>query len=206
MKCARSRAARCASRSIRRAPNPSPVRRDGAAHRRRRQAGVRHQHRLRQPRTDAHPGRQLEALQRNLVLSHSAGGAPRPITWSAWSWCSSPVLARGHSGVRPLIIDALIALVNAEVYPVIPSKLDRSAPWRPAAGAPRARYCWGWAKQPCRNRLSSEMPDELSAEPAPATLSPARTTAPFRPRKVGSLPRAAPSRPWRHSRGPASSP
>ena len=70
------------------------------------------------------PEDQLEALQRNLVLSHSAGvGAPLPehvVRLVLVLKIAS--LARGHSGVRPLIIDALIALVNAEVSPVIPSK------------------------------------------------------------------------------------
>lgn len=70
------------------------------------------------------PDEQLEALQRNLVLSHSAGvGAPlagHVVRLILVLKIAS--LARGHSGVRPAIIDALIALVNAEVYPVIPSK------------------------------------------------------------------------------------
>ena len=70
------------------------------------------------------PNEQLEALQRNLVLSHSAGvGAPLPdhvVRLILVLKIAS--LARGHSGVRPLVIDALIALVDAGVYPVIPSK------------------------------------------------------------------------------------
>ena len=67
---------------------------------------------------------QLEALQRNLVLSHSAGvGAPladNVVRLTLVLKIAS--LARGHSGVRPQVIDALIALVNAQVYPVIPAK------------------------------------------------------------------------------------
>jgi histidine ammonia-lyase len=67
---------------------------------------------------------QLTQLQKNLVLSHSAGvGAP----------LSSPVvrlmlllkaasLAHGVSGVRGEVIDALLALLNADVLPVIPEK------------------------------------------------------------------------------------
>jgi histidine ammonia-lyase len=41
-------------------------------------------------------------------------------------------LARGYSGVRPLIIDTLIALYNAGIMPAIPARA-RSAPratWR----------------------------------------------------------------------------
>jgi histidine ammonia-lyase len=70
------------------------------------------------------PDDQLEALQRNLVLSHSAGvGAPLPddvVRLVLVLKIAS--LARGHSGVRNAIVDALIALVNAEVYPQIPAK------------------------------------------------------------------------------------
>jgi len=70
------------------------------------------------------PDDQLEALQRNLVLSHSAGvGPPLPddiVRLILVLKIAS--LARGHSGVRPLIVEALAALVNAEVYPRIPAK------------------------------------------------------------------------------------
>ena len=70
------------------------------------------------------PADQLVALQRNLVLSHSAGvGAPLPddiVRLVLVLKIAS--LARGHSGVRNEIVDALLALVNAEVYPRIPSK------------------------------------------------------------------------------------
>jgi len=66
----------------------------------------------------------LAQLQRNLVLSHSAG-VGRPM--------SAPVvrlmlllkaasLAHGLSGVRPEVITALLALLNADVLPVVPEK------------------------------------------------------------------------------------
>jgi len=70
------------------------------------------------------PSDQLEVLQKNLVLSHAVG-VGRPL--------SAPVvrlilalkvasLARGHSGVRAQVIDALLALHGADVLPVIPEK------------------------------------------------------------------------------------
>ena len=70
------------------------------------------------------PNDQLEALQRNLVLSHSAGvGAPLgAAVVRLMMVLKIASLARGHSGVRPAIVDALIALVNADVIPVIPSQ------------------------------------------------------------------------------------
>jgi histidine ammonia-lyase len=70
------------------------------------------------------PNDQLEELQRNLVLSHSAGvGAPlADDVVRLILVLKIASLARGHSGVRPLVVDALIALANAEVYPRIPAK------------------------------------------------------------------------------------
>ena len=70
------------------------------------------------------PRDQLELLQRNLVLSHAVG-VGKPL--------SAPVvrlvialkvasLARGHSGVRRQVIDALLALDRAGVLPIIPEK------------------------------------------------------------------------------------
>jgi histidine ammonia-lyase len=70
------------------------------------------------------PADQLEALQRNLVLSHSAGvGAPLadPVV-KLVLLLKVASLARGRSGVRPLIIEALLRLLNAGIYPLIPSK------------------------------------------------------------------------------------
>jgi len=70
------------------------------------------------------PDDQLELLQRNLVLSHSVGvGAFLPdevVRLVLLLKVAS--LALGHSGVRPQVVDAMVALVNARVYPCIPSK------------------------------------------------------------------------------------
>jgi histidine ammonia-lyase len=70
------------------------------------------------------PTDQLELLQRNLVLSHAVGvGKPMaaPIVRLILALKISS-LARGHSGVRPVLIDALLALYNADVLPVVPEK------------------------------------------------------------------------------------
>ena len=66
----------------------------------------------------------LADLQRNLVLSHSVGtGEPLPDHVVRLVLATKAVsLARGHSGVRPELVDALLALANADVLPVIPSK------------------------------------------------------------------------------------
>nr|WP_297460297.1 histidine ammonia-lyase [uncultured Halomonas sp.] len=67
---------------------------------------------------------QLESLQRSLVLSH-ATGVGEPIDDALVRLImvlKVNSLARGFSGIRRQVIDALIALVNAEVYPRIPLK------------------------------------------------------------------------------------
>jgi len=66
----------------------------------------------------------LAELQRNLVLSHSVGtGDPLPDDVVRLILATKAIsLARGHSGVRPELVDALLALANANVLPVIPAK------------------------------------------------------------------------------------
>ena len=66
----------------------------------------------------------LAQLQRNLVLSHSAGvGQPlaAPVV-RLMLLLKAASLAHGLSGVRPEVIAALLALLNAYVLPVIPEK------------------------------------------------------------------------------------
>jgi histidine ammonia-lyase len=70
------------------------------------------------------PEDQLEKLQRNLILSHAVGtGAllsDAVVRLIVLMKIGS--LARGYSGVRPLIVDTLIALYNARIMPAIPAK------------------------------------------------------------------------------------
>ena len=70
------------------------------------------------------PAEQLEALQRNLVLSHSAGVGPAlpDVVVRLILLLKIASLARARSGVRPLIVEALLRLLNAGVYPIIPAK------------------------------------------------------------------------------------
>ncbi|CAG4921922.1 histidine ammonia-lyase [Acidithrix sp. C25] len=66
----------------------------------------------------------LELLQENLVLSHAVGvGLPMedPVVRLVMV-LKIASLARGHSGIRFEVIDALIKLYNAGVMPIIPSK------------------------------------------------------------------------------------
>src|SRR5689334_11004772 len=67
---------------------------------------------------------QLAQLQRNLVLSHSAGvGQPlaAPVV-RLMLLLKAASLAHGVSGVRPEVIDALLALLAHDVLPVVPEK------------------------------------------------------------------------------------
>lgn len=67
---------------------------------------------------------ELELLQRSLVLSHSAGvgEAVEDDLVRLIMLLKVNGLARGYSGVRLEVVQALIKLINAEVYPVIPRK------------------------------------------------------------------------------------
>lgn len=66
----------------------------------------------------------LETLQRSIVLSHAAGIGDfmDDATVRLMMVLKINSLARGYSGIRPLVVDALIQLINAEVYPCIPKK------------------------------------------------------------------------------------
>ncbi|MGT2455013.1 histidine ammonia-lyase [Cupriavidus basilensis] len=105
----------------------------------------------------------LENLQRSLVLSHAAGvGEPLDDAMVRLIMLLKiNSLARGFSGIRRKVIDALIALVNAEVYPHVPLKgsVGASGDLAPLAhmslvllGESRARYQGEWL--PARQALA----------------------------------------------------
>jgi histidine ammonia-lyase len=66
----------------------------------------------------------LKTLQRNLVLSHASGiGEPLPEPETrAMLLLRANVLAKGHSGVRPIVLETLVGLLNESVHPIIPSR------------------------------------------------------------------------------------
>ena len=70
------------------------------------------------------PNDQLEQLQRNLILSHAVGTGELISDAIVRLILLTKIgsLARGYSGVRPVIIDTLIALYNAGIMPAIPSQ------------------------------------------------------------------------------------
>ena len=67
---------------------------------------------------------ELELLQRSIVLSHSAGFGEYmdDATVRLMMVLKINSLSRGFSGIRLEIIQALITLLNAEVYPCVPKK------------------------------------------------------------------------------------
>jgi histidine ammonia-lyase len=70
------------------------------------------------------PDDRLAELQTNLILSHSAGlGDPLPRHVTRLMIVLKLLgLGRGYSGVRPLVIDALQALLDRDAIPVIPAQ------------------------------------------------------------------------------------
>ncbi|MGA8727960.1 MAG: histidine ammonia-lyase [Terracidiphilus sp.] len=70
------------------------------------------------------PPEKLAELQFNLVRSH-AGGVGSPLSEGesrAMLLLRANVLAKGFSGVRPALLELLVALLNTGVHPVIPEK------------------------------------------------------------------------------------
>jgi histidine ammonia-lyase len=67
---------------------------------------------------------QVQALQRNLVRSHACGvGEPLPeAEVRAMLLLRANVLAKGFSGVRPELVEMLLALLNQRIHPVIPAR------------------------------------------------------------------------------------
>lgn len=67
---------------------------------------------------------EIEELQKNLIRSHSAGiGDPFSIEQTrAMMILRANTLARGHSGIRPAVVEKILEFLNHDVIPVIPSQ------------------------------------------------------------------------------------
>lgn len=70
------------------------------------------------------PAERLAELQRNLILSHSAGlGAPLSREVVRLMMVLKAVgLGRGMSGVRPEVVERILAMIEADALPVVPSQ------------------------------------------------------------------------------------
>ncbi|MNJ96661.1 Histidine ammonia-lyase [compost metagenome] len=67
---------------------------------------------------------EIEQLQRNLIRSHSVGiGAPFTKTETrAMMVLRANALAKGHSGIRPTVVDKILEFLNNDIIPVVPSQ------------------------------------------------------------------------------------
>lgn len=70
------------------------------------------------------PIHQIEELQQNLIRSHSAGvGTPlRSEVVRAMLLLRANALAKGFSGVRPVVIETLLQCLEHDLLPVVPSR------------------------------------------------------------------------------------
>lgn len=69
-------------------------------------------------------GEQIEQLQLNLVRSHACGVGPAlsETETRAMLLLRANAIAKGFSGVRPVVAETLCAMLNAGLHPVIPSQ------------------------------------------------------------------------------------
>ncbi|HUP98414.1 MAG TPA: histidine ammonia-lyase [Usitatibacter sp.] len=117
---------------------------------------------------------QLELLQKNLVLSHSVG---------VGNWLADEVvrltlllkvasLARGYSGVRPVVVDAMLALLEHAVYPCIPEKGSVGASGDLAPLAHMSAVLMGWGRVRHQGRILDAAEGLRIAGLSPITLGP----------------------------------
>ena len=87
-------------------------------------AAVWREYRLRQDGRRRISHDQIRTLQLNLVRSHACGvGAPlSEAETRAIMLLRANALAKGLSGVRPVVVEVLCAMLNRGVHPVIPSQ------------------------------------------------------------------------------------
>lgn len=67
---------------------------------------------------------EIEQLQKNLIRSHSMGvGTPFTKTETrAMMVLRANALAKGHSGIRPVVVEKILEFLNHDIIPVVPSQ------------------------------------------------------------------------------------
>ena len=132
----------------------------------------------------------LENLQRSLVLSHAAG-IGEPISDDLVRLImvlKVNSLSRGFSGIRRVVIDALIALINAQVYPHIPLKgsVGASGDLAPLAhmslvllGEGKARFQGEWLEATAALKQAGLEPLTLAAKEGLALLNGTQVSTAF---------------------------
>jgi histidine ammonia-lyase len=119
------------------------------------------------------PNEQLEQLQRNLILSHAVGTGEllSDAVVRLILLMKIGSLARGYSGVRPLIVDTLIALYNAGIMPAIPAQGSVGASGDLAPLAHMTLAMLGVGQVRVDGRLVDATEALASAKIAPVTLA-----------------------------------
>jgi len=115
------------------------------------------------------PPEKVKALQLNLVRSHSCGvGDPlsAPLTRLVLLLKANS-LAAGFSGIRPLAVNALLSLLNADVLPVIPGRgsVGASGDLAPLAHMTLALIGEGEARKGDRTLKGKEVLSAAGIEP-----------------------------------------
>jgi histidine ammonia-lyase len=106
------------------------------------------------------PPRERADLQRNLVLSH-AGGVGPPLAEAdvrSIMLLLAASLARGASGVRPVVVETIIACLNRRVHPVVPElgSVGASGDLAPLAHVALCLLGEGWVAQGDRRVPAAE--------------------------------------------------
>lgn len=115
------------------------------------------------------PAERLAELQRNLILSHSCGlGQPLPRHVVRLMIVLKLLgLGRGHSGVRPLVTDALQALLDHDAMPVVPSQgsVGASGDLAPLAHMTATLLGEGWIDLKGETLRASEALQKIGLDP-----------------------------------------
>jgi histidine ammonia-lyase len=115
---------------------------------------------------------EIQQLQLNLVRSHACGvGAPlsEPAV-RAMLALRANAIAKGFSGVRPIVAETLVAMLNRSVHPVIPSQGSVGASGDLAPLAHLAQVAIGEGRAIYKGRGMSGAQAMLAAEIAPLVL------------------------------------
>ena len=132
----------------------------------------------------------LQSLQRSIVMSHAAGvGEPLDDELVRLIMVLKiNSLARGFSGIRLEVIEALVALVNHQVYPLIPAKgsVGASGDLAPLAhmsltllGEGKARYQGKWISAKSALEKAGLKPLKLEAKEGLALLNGTQVSTAF---------------------------
>lgn len=115
------------------------------------------------------PNKDLLILQESLILSHATCvGRPLPKeTVRAMMLLRANTLARGYSGVRPVVLERVVDLINNDVYPYVPEQGSVGASGDLGPGAHMALVMLGYGKAWFKGKFMTgkEVLAELNLEP-----------------------------------------